>query len=97
MVKMWVGVYFSGALWLWDTWASPKKSAKLPITTKIPIFTYSTRLRSTQNLVEDLFLCILFNFEVKRTFFGKSRKKIQDDDFYPNKSLIEHSYSDNHS
>jgi hypothetical protein len=35
----------------------------------------STRLRITQNLVEELFLCILYYFEVKRTLFGKYRKK----------------------
>jgi hypothetical protein len=42
----------------------------------------SARLQITQNRVDDLFLCILFNFEVKRTLFGKTRKKIQDDDFF---------------
>ena len=33
----------------------------------------STRLQITQNLVEDLFLCILYNFEVKWTFFSEAR------------------------
>ncbi len=47
-----------------------------------PDFT-STQLLITQNLVEDCFLYILINFEVKRTSFAEAKKKIQDDDFYP--------------
>ena len=37
----------------------------------------STRLWITQNLVEDSFLYILYNLEVKRTIFGEA-----DDEFY---------------
>jgi hypothetical protein len=37
----------------------------------------STRLRITQNLAEDLFLCILLNSEVKRTLFGKAKKNFK--------------------
>ena len=37
----------------------------------------STRLRITQNLVEKLFLCILYNFEDKRALFDKDSKKNQ--------------------
>jgi hypothetical protein len=36
----------------------------------------STRLQITQNLVEDIFLYILYNFEVKRILFGKDSKNI---------------------
>jgi hypothetical protein len=35
-----------------------------------------TRLRITQNLVEGLFLCNLYYFEVKRTLFSKYRIKM---------------------
>jgi hypothetical protein len=86
-VKLGVGVYFSGAnLDMGCMGHGRKKYSKF--VTKIPIFTYSTlctstRLQITQNLVEDSFLYILYNFEVKRTLFGEAGKKFQDDDFYP--------------
>ena len=66
-----VSGFFSGVLWLWDTWDRPKKILKIYEYRFSPIVPgcTSTLLRITQNLVEDLFLCILINFEVKRTFF----------------------------
>ena len=49
----------------------------------------STRLQITQNLVEDSFLYILYNFEVKRTLFGEARKIIPRWWFLPQKSIID--------
>jgi hypothetical protein len=36
----------------------------------------STRLRITQNLVEDSLFYIVYNFEVKRTLIGEVRKEL---------------------
>ena len=85
-VKLGVGLYFSGALLIWDMAEKNTQSlrAKFRFSPIAPRYT-STRLRITQNLVEDLFLCILYNFEVKRTLFGKDRKKFQDNVFYQKK------------
>jgi hypothetical protein len=49
----------------------------------------STRLWITQNLVEDSFLNILNNFEVKRTLFAEARKIIPRWWFLPKKSIID--------
>ena len=49
----------------------------------------STRLRIAQNLVEDSFLYILYNFEVKRTLFAEARKIIPRWWFLPKKSIID--------
>ena len=90
---MGVGLYFSGALKIWDVWDMVEKNTQ----SSWPKFRFSpiapgctsTRLRITQNLVEDLFLCILYNFEVKRTLFGKDRKIISRWCFLPQKSIID--------
>jgi hypothetical protein len=79
-VKLGVGLYFSGALLIWDTWDMAEKNtqslrAKFRFSPIAPGCT-STRLRITHNLVKDLFLCILYNFEVKRTLFSKDIKII---------------------
>ncbi len=49
----------------------------------------STRLQITQNLVEDSFLYILYNFEVKRTLFAEAGKIIPRWWFLPKKSIID--------
>jgi hypothetical protein len=70
-VKMRVGVYFSVALWIWDTWdMAEKNSLGLIEKYRLSPISPSARLQITQNLVEDLFICILFYFEVERTLFG---------------------------
>ena len=92
-VKLGVGLYFSGALLIWDTWDMAEKNtqslrAKFRFSPIAPGCT-STRLRITQNLVENTFLYILYNFEVKRTLFGVARKIIPRWWFLPQKSIID--------
>ena len=75
-----VGLYFSCVFYIWDVWDMAEKNtqswrAKFRFSPIAPGYT-STGLRINQNLVEDLFLCILYNLEIKRTLFGKDRKKI---------------------
>ncbi len=69
-VKLGVGLYFSGAILIWDVWNTAEKNTqslwpKFRFSPIAPLCT-STRLWITQNLVEDSFLYILYNFEVKR-------------------------------
>ena len=79
-VKLGVGLYFSGAISIWDVWDMVEKNTQ----SLCPKFRFSpiapqcnsTRLRFTRNLVEDSFFYILYNFEVKRTSFAESRKII---------------------
>ena len=49
----------------------------------------STRVRITQNLVENSFLYILNNFEVKRTSFAEAGKIIPRWCFLPKKAIID--------
>ncbi len=62
---------------IYGTWSKKNlkvcKNPKFRFLPIVPEFT-STRLRINQNLVEDYFLYILYNFEVKRTLFGESGK-----------------------
>ena len=90
---MGVGIYFSGAISIWDVWDTAEKNTqslwpKFRFSPIAPQCT-STRLRITQNLVEDSFLYILYNFEVKRTLFAEARKIIPRWWFLPKKSIID--------
>jgi hypothetical protein len=69
------------------TWPKKNTQSLRPKYRFSPISTgcTSTRIRITKNLVEDSFLRILFNFEIKKTLFDRARKKIQNDDFLPKK------------
>ena len=92
-VKLGVGLCFSGALLIWDTWDMREKNTqslwpKFRFSPIAPRYT-STRLRITQNLVEDSFLYILYNFEVKRTLFCKDIKIVPRWWFLPQKSIID--------
>ena len=87
-----VGLYFSCVFYIWDVWDMAEKNtqswrAKFRFSPIAPGYT-STGLRINQNLVEDLFLCILYNLEIKRTLFGKDRKKFQYDVFYQSQKAI---------
>jgi len=92
-VKLGVGLYFSGALLIWDVWDMVEKNTQSlwPKFRFSPIAPYctSTRLRITQNLVEDSFLYILYNFEVKRTLFAQAGNIIPRWWFLPKKSIID--------
>jgi hypothetical protein len=101
-VKLGVGLYFLGAVQVWDIWDMAEKNTqsfrpKFRFSPIAPECT-STRLRITQNLVEDSFLDILNNFEVKRTLFGEGGKiiprfteKIHHRPFESNKNSSNHS------
>ena len=92
-VKLGVGLYFSGAISIWDVWDMVEKNTQSlwPKFRFSPIATQctSTRLRITQNLVEDSFLYILYNFEVKRTLFAEAGNIIPRWWFLPKKSIID--------
>ena len=92
-VKLGVGVYFSGAIQIWDVWDMAEKNTqslwpKYRFSPIAPRYT-STRLKITQNLVEDSFFYILYNFEVKRTLFGECGKIIPRWWFLPKKTIID--------
>ena len=92
-VKLEVVVYFLGAIQIWDVWDMVEKNTQ----SLCPKFRFapiapgciSTRLRFTQNLVEDSFLYILYSFEVKRTLFAEAGKIIPRWCFLPKKSIID--------
>ncbi len=92
-VNLGVGVYFSGAIQIWDVWDMVEKNSqslwpKFRFSIIAPWCT-STRLRITQNLIEDSFLYILYNFEVKRTLFAEAGKIIPKWWFLPKQSIID--------
>ncbi len=92
-VKFGVGLYFSGAISIWDVWDMVEKNTqslwpKFRFSPIAPQYT-STRLRINQNLVEDSFFYILYNFEVKRTLFAEAGNIIRRWWFLPKKSIID--------
>ena len=92
-VKLGVGVYFSGTIQIWDVWDMAEKNTqslwpKFRFSPIAPECT-STGLWITQNLVEDSFLYILYNFEVKRTLFAEAGNIIPRWWFLPKKSIID--------